>query len=64
MKTPTWIEIRDPATHKLLFKFDPERDLVQIKRGRLCTIVALAAYRSHPPTAPPPLDSDESPMLQ
>ena len=26
------IEVREPSTNKLLFKFDPERDLIEIQR--------------------------------
>lgn len=38
-----WIPVRDPHTHKLLFRYDPGRQLIEIcERGKV-TLVDLAA---------------------
>jgi len=39
-----WVDVRD-AANKLLFRFDPQRDLVQVgERGRVI-VVDLSQYR-------------------
>jgi hypothetical protein len=40
-----WIDIRD-AAGKLLFRFDPGRDLVQIAERRQVVVVDLSQYRA------------------
>lgn len=40
-----WIDIRD-AAGKLLFRFDPNRDLVQIAERRQVVVIDLAQYRA------------------
>ncbi len=40
-----FIEVREPGTGKLLFRFDPERDLIQIARRGVVTVVDLSQYR-------------------
>jgi hypothetical protein len=42
---PGWQDVREPITGKLLFRYDPARDLVQIKHGQLRAIVDLSEYR-------------------
>ena len=42
---PGWQDVREPTTGKLLFRYDPARDLVQIKHGQLQAIVDLSEYR-------------------
>jgi hypothetical protein len=45
-----FIDVRDPQTKKLLFRFDPERDLVEIgERGR-ATLIDLTQYRQQSAT--------------
>jgi hypothetical protein len=41
-----WLDVRDPRTRKLLFRFDPGRDLINLKRGRIDVIIPLRRYRS------------------
>jgi len=41
-----WLDVRDPRTGKLLFRFDPGRDLIHLKRGRIDVIIPLRRYRS------------------
>ncbi len=50
-----WIEVREPRTDKLLFRFDPERDLIEVKRRESVTIVDLTMYTC---------DQKESPNTQ
>jgi len=38
-------EVREPTTGKLLFRFDPQRDLIEIVSRRLPVIVDLTRYR-------------------
>jgi hypothetical protein len=40
-----FIEIRDPHDGKLLFRFDPDRDLVEVQRKRVKTLIDLSVYR-------------------
>jgi len=42
---PTWLEIREPGSGKLLCKYDPERELLEIVRRRVRTIIDLKQYR-------------------
>ena len=41
-----WLEIRDPATGKLVFRFDPKRMLLEYRRkgGKRQCIVDLSQY--------------------
>jgi hypothetical protein len=41
-----WRDVRDPRTGKLLFRFDPGRDLIHLKRGRIDVKIPLRRYRS------------------
>ncbi len=36
-----WEEIREPGTNRLLFKYDPQRRLIEIQRRRRKTVVDL-----------------------
>lgn len=50
-----WIDVRDPSTRKLLFRFDPIEDRIQIRRGRrIHVVVDLSEYRRL--TGTPPRD--------
>lgn len=40
-----WLDVRDPRTGKLLFRFDPGRDLIHLKRGRIDVMIPLRRYR-------------------
>lgn len=39
-----WHDVRD-AAGKLLFRFDPQRDLVQVKQRGIVVTIDLAQYR-------------------
>ncbi len=39
-----WVEIRDPYTGKLLCRFKRDRLLLELKRGRVKTVVDLRQY--------------------
>lgn len=44
----SFVEVRDPHTGKLLFRFDAGRDLIEIqKRGKM-TVVDLSQFRIFP----------------
>jgi hypothetical protein len=40
-----WQDVRDVAG-KLLFRFDPQRDLVQVKRNGVVVVIDLSEYRA------------------
>lgn len=42
---PTWYEVRQPATNALLFRYDPERQLVEIRARQVTTVVDLTQYQ-------------------
>ena len=44
--TDTWVEIRAPSTGKLLFKYDPERGIIEIQRRGEKHIIDLRQYGS------------------
>lgn len=39
-------EVREPVTGRLLFRYDPERELIEICERRQVVVVDLTAYRS------------------
>lgn len=41
-----FIDIREPHTEKLLFKYDPARELVEIQRQNIKTVVDLTQYKA------------------
>jgi hypothetical protein len=46
-----FMEVRDPLTGKLLFRFDPVADVVEVKhKGCEAVRVSLKAYRESEPT--------------
>jgi hypothetical protein len=45
---PQFREVRDPQTGKLLFRYDPVADVVEVKpKGAEAVQVALTPYRLH-----------------
>lgn len=36
-----WLDVREPVTGKLLFRYDPERNLIEIQRRGVVTVVDL-----------------------
>lgn len=40
-----FIDVKEPHTGKMLFRFDPERNLVEIRRAKATLIVDLRPYR-------------------
>ncbi len=67
-----WLDVRDPRTGKLLFRFDPGRDLIHLKRGPIDVTIPLRRYRSagsatesptrnrsRAPTVPTPMNRNE-----
>jgi len=40
-----WVEVREPHTDKLLFRFHPIRDLIEIQRRGAKTLIDLSEYR-------------------
>ena len=47
----SWIEIRQPGTNRLLCRYDPERQLVEIQVRRVQTVVDLTQYQTAPQSA-------------
>ena len=47
-----WEDIRDPVHNKLLFRYDPLRNLVEVGSRGVIHVVELDQYRPSPP--PPP----------
>lgn len=41
----SFVDVRDLHTGKMLFRFDPERDLVEIRSRQKVTLVDLTQYR-------------------
>lgn len=50
----TWLDIRDPDQHKLLFRYNPLLNLVEIGRRGIVHTVALDQFRSTPPPTSTP----------
>jgi len=44
-----WQEVRDPDHNKLLFRYDPLRNLVEVGSRGVVHVVDLTAYRPSPP---------------
>lgn len=53
-----WQEVRDPDHNKLLFRYDPLRNLVEVGSRGVIHLVDLTVYRPLPPLPPPPPSSD------
>lgn len=43
-----FIPVHEPKTGRLLFRYDPERQLIEIQRRKVITVVDLAQYHSEP----------------
>jgi hypothetical protein len=39
-----WVEVREPHSNWLLFKYDPERAIIQVQRRGIVTLVDLKTY--------------------
>ncbi len=51
--SPQWVEVREPGTGWLLFRYDPVRHLVQIKRPgaqNALHVIDLTRYRAEATT--------------
>jgi hypothetical protein len=44
-----WLDVRAPESNKLLFRYDPQRDLVQIQIRGVRHVVDLAEIRNTAP---------------
>ena len=42
----TFVDVREPHTHKLLFRFDPARDIIEIQQRGVKTVVDLTQYKA------------------
>lgn len=40
----TFVDVRDPHTGKLLFRYDPKRQLVEVVQRGVRTLIDLSAY--------------------
>jgi len=40
----SYLDVREPESNRLLFRYDPERELIEIKRRRVVTVVDLRQY--------------------
>ena len=47
-----WQDVRDPDHGKLLFRYDPLRNLVQVGSRGVIHVVDLTEYRPSPPASP------------
>lgn len=56
-----WQEVRDPDHNKLLFRYDPLRNLVEVGSRGVIHVVDLTVYLPSPPSPPPtrPANSGE-----
>ncbi len=51
-----FIEVREPLTGKLLFRYDPERGLIEVQRRRVKTLVDLRELHVEEPERGPPVE--------
>ena len=54
-----WHDVRDPDHGKLLFRYDPLHNLVQVGSRGVIHVVDLSEYRPSP-LPPPPYQSSET----
>ena len=40
-----WVDIREPTTEKLLMRYDPNRDIIEVQRRGVKTLVDLTQYK-------------------
>jgi hypothetical protein len=69
MEVTVWLDVREPGTNRLLFKFDPKRLLVQSicsywdaetkQRKRFPVVTDLTQFLQHPPILPEPASHSE-----
>jgi hypothetical protein len=43
-----WIDLREPVTNRLLARFEPARDILEIKLRDVKTVIDLSQYRERP----------------
>jgi hypothetical protein len=43
--TVMWVDIREPHTDKLLLRFDPARDIIEVQRRGVKTVIDLTQYK-------------------
>ena len=41
-----WSEVREPHTDDLLFRYDPVRDMIEIQRRKVKTLIDLRSYKA------------------
>lgn len=46
MTAAGWVDIKEPHTGKLLLKFHPLRDIIEVQRRGVKTVIDLTSYRS------------------
>jgi hypothetical protein len=39
-----FVDVREPQTNKLLFRFDPQRAIIEVRRGAVKTVIDLTEY--------------------
>ena len=47
-----FVDVREPHTEKLLFRFDPIRDIIEVQRRGVKTVVDLTQFRESAKGAP------------
>jgi hypothetical protein len=70
MTTTIWLEVREPGTNRLLFKFDPNRLLIESicsfwdgdtkQRKRFRVVTDLTQFLTTPPEPASPSETPES----
>lgn len=53
-----FVDVREPHTEKLLFRFDPIRDIIEVQRRGVITVVDLTQFRA--PEGAPQDDKPDS----
>ena len=43
-----FVDVREPQTEKLLFRYDPNRDIIEVQRRGIKTLVDLRQYQNGP----------------
>lgn len=43
-----FVDVREPQTEKLLFRYDPNRDIIEVQRRGVKTLVDLRQYHHGP----------------
>lgn len=56
-----WLRVLEPHTKKLLLRFDPERDIIEIQQRGVKTLIDLRQLRGACETAEPPSASERQP---